>query len=96
MTISVLIMSENIRNALDNGECAIGTFLDFQKTFDTVDQGILLNKLYNYGIREISLELFNSYLSNQYPVCKYDNYESEPCKIMYGSHKDLHWDRCYS
>ena len=40
-------MLENIRNALDGGEWAIGIFLDFQKAFDTVDNGILLHKLYN-------------------------------------------------
>ena len=49
--MALLITLENIRNALDNGECAIGIFLDFKKAFDTVNHDILLNKLYNYGIR---------------------------------------------
>ena len=52
--MDMLIMLENIRNALDNGECAVGIFLDCQKAFDTVDHDILLNKLYNYGIRGVS------------------------------------------
>ena len=30
-------MLENIKNALDNGECATGIFLDFPKAFDTAD-----------------------------------------------------------
>ena len=51
-------MLENIRNALDNGECAVGIFLDFLKAFDTVDHNILLDKLFNYGIRGIGLEWF--------------------------------------
>ena len=67
--MALLIMPENARNALDNGECAIGVFLDFQKAFDTVDHAILLNKLYNYGIRGIS---------------KYNDYESEARKILCG------------
>ena len=54
--MALLIMLENVRNALDNGECAIGVFLDFQNAFDTVDHDILLNKLYNYGIRGVALE----------------------------------------
>ena len=33
---------ENLVNALDNGKCAVGIFLDFQKAFDIVDHGILL------------------------------------------------------
>ena len=77
-------MLENIRNALDNGECAVGIFLDFQKAFDTVDHNILLDKLFNYGIRGIALEWFKSYLSNRHQVVKYNNYESEPRKILCG------------
>ena len=56
--MALLIMLENIRNALDNGECAIGIFPDFQKAFDTIDHNILLDKLFNYGIRGIALEWF--------------------------------------
>ena len=82
--MALLIMLENVRNALDNGECAIGVFLDFQKAFDTVDHDILLNKLYNYGIRGIALEWFKSYMSNRYQIVKYNDYESEARKILCG------------
>ena len=78
--MALLIMLENIRNALDNGECAVGIFLDFQKAFDTVDHDILLNKLYNYGIRGVALEWFKSNISNRYQVVKYNDYESEARK----------------
>ena len=82
--MALLIMLENIRNALDNGECAVGIFLDFQKAFDTVDHDILLNKLYNYGIRGVALEWFKSYISNRYQVVTYNDYESEARKILCG------------
>ena len=39
--MALLIMLENIRNALDNDECAISIFLDFQKAFDSVDHDSL-------------------------------------------------------
>ena len=82
--MALLIMLDNIRNALDNGECAVGIFLDFQKAFDTVDHDMFLDKLFNYGIRGIALEWFKSYLSNRHQVVKYNNYESEPRKILCG------------
>ena len=81
--MALLIMLENVRNALDNDECAI-VFLDFQKAFATVDHDILLNKLYNYGIRGIALEWFNSYMSNRYQIVKYNEYKSEARKILCG------------
>ena len=40
--MALVILLENLRNALDNGECAIGIFLDFQKAFDTVDHCIFI------------------------------------------------------
>ena len=77
-------MVENIRNPLDNGECAIGIFLDFQKAFDTVDHEILLDKLYNYWIRGIALDWFSSYLSNRFQIVSYNSCETEPKKMTYG------------
>ena len=50
-------MHENIRNYLDNEDCAIGIFLK-------VDHGILPSKLYNFVIRGVALDCFSSYLPN--------------------------------
>ena len=82
--MALLIMLKNITNALDNGECAVGIFLDFQKAFDTVDHETLLNKLYNYAFGGVALEWFKSYISNRYQVVKYNNYESEARQILCG------------
>ena len=49
--MALVVLIENLVNALDNGKCAVGKFLDFQKAFDTTDNGILLDKLYCYGTR---------------------------------------------
>ena len=40
---------------------ALGMYLDFSKPFDTVDHNVLLNKLYNYGIKGIALDWFDNY-----------------------------------
>ena len=48
--------------ALDKGECVVGILLDFFKAFDTVNLGILLQKLSLYGIQDIALTWFKDYL----------------------------------
>ena len=60
--MALAILLENLHNAQDKGECPIGTFLDFQKAFDTVNHGILLDKLSHHSIRGPAYDWFSSYL----------------------------------
>ena len=50
----LIVFVENLVTALDNGNCVVGPFLDFQKAFDTVDHCILFDKLSFYGVRGIA------------------------------------------
>ena len=51
---AIIILSENIRQALDERYIGCGIFMDLHKAFDIVDHEILLSKLDYYGIRRIS------------------------------------------
>ena len=62
---ALITITEKIRKTLDNNEYMCGIFLDFQKAFDTVNHKILLSKLNYYGVRGITLDLFESYLTSR-------------------------------
>jgi hypothetical protein len=54
-----------IREALDGGLKAVGIFFDLTKAYDVLDHGVLLDKLWAYGIRGIVHSWFASYLSER-------------------------------
>ena len=62
--VALLTFIDKVIQAKENGEYAIGVFLDFSKAFETVDHKILLDKLDHYGIRGCALSWFRSYLSH--------------------------------
>ena len=50
-SLAIIELVEKITNSLDNHEATVGVVIDLKKAFDTVDHGILIEKLYHYGIR---------------------------------------------
>ena len=48
---ALINLTENIRQALEEGYIGCGIFVDLQKAFVTLDHEILLSKLDYYGIR---------------------------------------------
>ena len=82
--MAMMILLDNITTALDNGDYAIGVFLDFQKAFDTVNHHILLEKLFNYGIRGVAHDWIRSYLNNRKQYVEYQNTSSEQKLIRCG------------
>ena len=64
--LALITIIDKITESLEKGHYALGIFQDFSKAFDTVDHIILLNKLYNYGIRGIALDWFNNYVKEQF------------------------------
>ena len=64
-TSAILQLTDYVLKSFDQKKFVIGIFLDFKKAFDTVDHNILLTKLENYGIRDITLKWVTSYLSDR-------------------------------
>ena len=48
---ALISITESIRQSIDNNEFGCGIFIDFRKSFDTVNHATLLTKLTQYGIR---------------------------------------------
>ena len=62
----VLVLIELWRQKLsDKSVMSVCKFLDVKKTFDTVDQTVLLGKCYNIGLRGHVLIILKSYLTNR-------------------------------
>ena len=71
--LAIMMLVDKITEALDQGECVVGVFLDFSKAFDTVDHNILSQKLHKYGICGFELLWFEDYLSNRMQYVTYNN-----------------------
>ena len=66
-----------IYNNIDTSTPIAITFLDLAKAFDTVLPQILLDKLYNYGIRGSPYNLLKNYLTNRQQRVKLNNKTSK-------------------
>ena len=88
-THALLLITDKIQRAIDDGHYSCGIFLDLSKAFDTVNHGILLKKLKYYGIRGIALEWFTSYLTNRKQYVSIgkttSDYKQVTCGVPQGS-----------
>ena len=81
---ALISITEQIKEALDNGQYACGVFVDFQKAFDTVNHEILLKKLYRYGIRGSTFNWFKSYLTDRLQFVSILGFDSDKKSIIHG------------
>ena len=72
---------------MDLGKYVGTVFVDLKKAFDTVDHNILLQKLDYYGVQELDLKWFESYLSNRKQFTSIDSADSSIQNIHIGVHQ---------
>ena len=76
-TIAALAcLVEQIRCCLDEKVSSNCVFIDVNKAFDTIDHGILLEKLHAYGFRGPNFSLLRSYLTNRKQFVQIGNEKS--------------------
>ena len=58
--------------------------VDLQKAFDTLDHGVLLEKMKYFGFQTSVIKWFESYLSNKKFLVSIDNVFTEAGTLKYG------------
>ena len=86
---SLIEITEQIKESIDEKKFGCGIFIDLKKAFDTVNHEILLRKLEHYGIRGAALKWFESYLTNRKQYVYYNGVSSDiksvTCGVPQGS-----------
>ena len=83
-THALIDLYDKILSALDRKEHAVGVFFDLSKAFDTVNQEIIFDKLYHYGIRGLALDWVKCYFNERSQFVEYNGLRSTPHKIRCG------------
>ena len=75
-TTNLAIKSEFISTALDKGTQVDVIYTDFRKAFDTIDIGIIINKLRYIGMHNDAVRFFESYLRSREQYVFYNGVRS--------------------
>ena len=81
--MAIIQLVGEVTDAIEQNETT-GIFLDLSKTFDTIDNDILVYKLKHYGFRGNVLHRFKNYLSNRKQYVSFNSSESEQKDIVCG------------
>lgn len=74
----------NWKMAVNEGKVIVAVFLDLRRAFETVDRSILIDKLRAYGIGDIELEWFKSYLSHRKQRTRVNEQISKDIDVLLG------------
>ena len=81
---SLISVSDYWYENIDKNNVNFALFLDLKKAFDTVDHEILIRKMQVYGIKDIEVEWFRSYLKNRQQYCSLNGKKSSSRPITCG------------
>ena len=81
---AVICVSDFIFEELAKGRYVGAVLVDLKKAFDTVDHQILLKKLFCHGLRDTSLDWFQSYLGDR-----------EQCSVIDGCQSSMTREEAY-
>ena len=82
--MALMLLIDKITEALDNGDCVVGIYLDFFKAFDTLNHDIFLQKPSMYLVQVIALVWFRDYLPDRSQYVTYDSMKSTKENITCG------------
>ena len=87
--ISLIISTDHWYENIDKKKLNLTIFLDLKKAFDTVDHKLLLEKMSRYGMRNNTVNWFQSYLDRRKHFCVISGQRSRvrevKCGITQGS-----------
>ena len=81
---SLIRTTDTILNAIDEKKTTAVVLLDMSKAFDTINHGILLNKLLDIGISPSCVAWFTSYLSDRRQVVPINSELSDSLPVVSG------------
>ena len=87
-------MTTAVYNQINDYEYTSLILLDFKKAFDTVKRSILINKLEQYEIRSVTLDLLTSFLTNRKQYVAHKNNFSDVTINKFGVSQEVTQDFC--
>ena len=82
--LAIVELVDRILHSIDNKELPLTIYMNLSKAFDTLDHTILSNKLRYYGIADISLKWFMSYLFQRTQYIEVNGIQSSKNVILTG------------
>ena len=82
--LATILLTDNIRKAVEEGNLVGVLFIDLSKAFDTLSHSIMLEKLKSFGILNNEHDWLNSYLFNRKQFCEVGNCKCELMNISCG------------